>query len=227
MSVTEAQEDLEEKIRLEAYYISEKKLSYNNLCWSLAEKLIKNQGDERNTIDSIKKKGEEIFNQHNSADELCWQIAKLTIVGMADESNYLDSHKDTKPQEFKEDIEEKLKFTKKQAPQVVEHEEVLSESEAPHIVEHEEVLSESKAPHIVEHEEELSESEAPHIVEHKEESSESQDLSSKQRLACPKCGAFGHNLKSVDDKSKVLSYMGSRPIYRKKYACRNCGEEFR
>ena len=197
MSVTEAQEDLEEKIRLEAYYISEKKLSYNDLCWSLAEKLIKNQGDERNTIESIKKKGEEIFNQHNSADEVCWQIAKLTIVGMTDESNHLDSLKDTKPKEYKEDIEEKLKFTKKQAPQVVEHEEELSDSEAPQIVEHEEELSDS------------------------------QDLSSKQRLACPKCGAFGHNLKSVDDKSKVLSYIGSRPIYRKKYACRNCGEEFR
>lgn len=212
MSVTEAQEDLEEKIRLEAYYISKKNLSYNDLCWSLAEKLIKNQGDERNTIESIKKKGEEIFNQHNSADELCWQIAKLTIVGMTDESNHLDSLKDTKPKEYKEDIEEKLKFTKIRAPQVVEHVEELSESETPQIVEHVEELSEPEAPHMVEHEKELG---------------ESQDLSSKQRLACPKCGAFGYDLNSVDDKSKVLSYMGSRPIYRKKYACRKCGEEFR
>ncbi|KKK44383.1 MAG: hypothetical protein Lokiarch_18770 [Candidatus Lokiarchaeum sp. GC14_75] len=219
MSVTETQEDLEEKIRLEAYYISEKNLSYNDLCWSLAEKLIKNQGNERNTIDSIKKKGEEIFNQHNSSDELCWQIAKYTIVGMADESNDLDSHKDTKPQEFKEDIEEKLKFKKKQTPQVVEHEEKSSDSQTPQIDEPEEKLSDSQTPQIVELEEKLSESQIPEI--------KSEDSSSKQRLICPKCGVFGHNLKSIDDKSKVLSYIGSRPIYRKKYACRKCGEEFR
>lgn len=186
MSVTETQEDLEEKIRLEAYYISEKKLSYNDLCWSLAEELIKNQGNESNSVDSIKKKGEAIFNQHYNYDELCWQIAKLTIISMIDESINLDSHKETKPQEFKEDIEEKL----------------------------------------IEHVEELSEPESPHMMEHEKELGESQDLSSKQRLTCPKCGAFGHNLNSVDDKSKVLSYMGSRPIYRKKYACRKCGEEF-
>ena len=216
MSVTEAQEDLEEKIRLEAYYISEKNLSYNDLCWSLAEELIKNQGNESNDIESIKKKGEAIFNQHYNYDELCWQIAKLTIISMIDESINLDSHKETKPQEFKEDIEEKL----------IEHVEEFSEPKAPQIVEHVEEFSEPKVSQIVEHVEELSEPESPHMMEHEKELGESQDLSSKQRLTCPKCGAFGHNLNSLDDKSKVLSYMGSRPIYRKKYACRKCGEEF-
>lgn len=48
----------------------------------------------------------------------------------------------------------------------------------------------------------------------------------KERLTCPKCGAVGHNVKSVHDKSKVLSYMGNKPMYGKKMSVNNVVKSF-
>ena len=188
MSVIENQEDLEEKIKVRAYYLSEENLSFNDLCWRLAEKLIQVQRKGRIDIDEIKKKAEEIYKQYTKYDELCWRIAELAIVGKVDEKKDLFSQKETKPQEVKEDFEAKNKFLEEQASQFKEQEEKLSELKPPEI--------------------------------------KPEGLLSKERLSCPKCGAVGHIIKSVDDKSKVLSYIGSRPIYQKKKICRNCGQEF-
>ncbi|MHA1745392.1 MAG: hypothetical protein ACTSWW_05300 [Promethearchaeota archaeon] len=44
------------------------------------------------------------------------------------------------------------------------------------------------------------------------------------RIICPMCSAT--NIKDMEDKTKVLSYVGHVPIYAKKHVCRKCGYEF-
>ncbi|MFX1346981.1 MAG: coiled-coil domain-containing protein, partial [Promethearchaeota archaeon] len=46
------------------------------------------------------------------------------------------------------------------------------------------------------------------------------------RIICPNCGAVGKHIEKVDDKKKVLSYIGSIPMYAKKYVCKNCTYEW-
>ncbi len=49
---------------------------------------------------------------------------------------------------------------------------------------------------------------------------------SEERLMCPSCGATGKDIKSEEDKTKVLSYVGHKPMYAKKNVCKKCGYEF-
>ena len=49
---------------------------------------------------------------------------------------------------------------------------------------------------------------------------------SEQRKICPKCGAVGYDIKVIEDKSKILSYIGNKPMYAKKSVCKKCGQEF-
>ncbi|MHA2120547.1 MAG: hypothetical protein ACW990_04990 [Promethearchaeota archaeon] len=51
-------------------------------------------------------------------------------------------------------------------------------------------------------------------------------FASEERITCPMCGAVGHDIKTVEDKSKVLSYVGHIPMYAKKHVCKKCGYEF-
>ena len=44
---------------------------------------------------------------------------------------------------------------------------------------------------------------------------------SEIRRVCPKCGSTEFN--AVPDKSKVMHYVASTPIYAKKNVCRKCG----
>ncbi len=48
----------------------------------------------------------------------------------------------------------------------------------------------------------------------------------KERIACPKCGAVGKDIKTMEDRTKVISYMGQSRIYAKKRVCKKCGTEF-
>ena len=41
------------------------------------------------------------------------------------------------------------------------------------------------------------------------------------RIICPICGTSGKHIEKVYDKKKVLSYIGSIPMYAKKYVCKN------
>ncbi len=50
--------------------------------------------------------------------------------------------------------------------------------------------------------------------------------SSEERITCPMCSAVGSNIKQVEDKTKVLSYIGHIPMYAKKNICKKCGYEF-
>jgi len=74
-------EDLKNRIRASAYFISLNRLSYNELCWMLAEKqLIIQLGNENVTEDKIRKKAEEIFRSSSTNDELCWLMAEINVL---------------------------------------------------------------------------------------------------------------------------------------------------
>ena len=45
--------------------------------------------------------------------------------------------------------------------------------------------------------------------------------------SCPRCNVVGEeNFKIVEDKSRILSYIGNIRMYAKKYICKRCGYEF-
>ncbi len=50
------------------------------------------------------------------------------------------------------------------------------------------------------------------------------DFTSEERLICPKCGATGKDIKTEEDKTKVLSYIGNKPMYQKIKICKKCGQ---
>ena len=73
--------DEETTIRETAYLLSKKGLSYNDLCWILAEKQLNVSKDKKRKVtkNDIKKKAEEIFKASKKYDELCWSIAKIDV----------------------------------------------------------------------------------------------------------------------------------------------------
>ena len=49
---------------------------------------------------------------------------------------------------------------------------------------------------------------------------------SEDRLMCPSCGAVGKDIKSEEDKSKILGYIGHKPMHAKIRVCKKCGQQF-
>jgi chromosome segregation ATPase len=49
---------------------------------------------------------------------------------------------------------------------------------------------------------------------------------SEDRLMCPSCGAVGKDIKTEEDKSKILGYIGHKPMYSKQNVCKKCSERF-
>ena len=73
--------DLRDYISVAAYFLSQNELSYNELCWMLAEKqLVIQKGDKNVTENDIRNKAAQIFRVNLSYDELCWLIAELNIL---------------------------------------------------------------------------------------------------------------------------------------------------
>ena len=85
------------------------------------------------------------------------------------------------------------------------------------IVEKEQSL-ESTSAHLHEVESELDDLKPPDIG--------AGGFASDERITCPMCGAVGSDIKTVEDKKKVLSYVGHIPMYAKKHVCKKCGYEF-
>jgi len=52
------------------------------------------------------------------------------------------------------------------------------------------------------------------------------EYASEDRLICPSCGAVGKDIKTEEDKSKVLGYIGHSPMYGKINVCKKCGQKF-
>ena len=75
------QEDvgLEHQIREAAYYLSLENYSYNDLCWMLAEKILK-YTVRMASIEDTKKKAEQVFKSSCTYDELCWLNAEMDFL---------------------------------------------------------------------------------------------------------------------------------------------------
>jgi len=71
-----------QNVKDEAYWLSTRKHTYEELCWFLAERRLKalNNG-KAPSKDEIKKKAEEISKNKLSYSELCWFIAKYDVTG--------------------------------------------------------------------------------------------------------------------------------------------------
>ena len=73
--------NLSEMIDVGAFYLSQNQLSYDELCWMLAEKqLIIHKGDENVSENDIRELAAKIFSSTSSYDELCWLISELNIL---------------------------------------------------------------------------------------------------------------------------------------------------
>ena len=69
-------------IKEEAYWLSTRKHTYEELCWFLAERRLKALNNGKAPFkDEIKKKAEEITKNKLSYSELCWFIAKYDVTG--------------------------------------------------------------------------------------------------------------------------------------------------
>lgn len=96
----ELKEDVEEiglepQIREAAYYLSLENYSYNDLCWLLAEKILR-VNLKMPSLEDIRKKAEEVFNSSCSYDELCWLNAEVDLLT---QEKYLE--KETEKFEYK------------------------------------------------------------------------------------------------------------------------------
>ncbi len=79
LKVIESEVDNESHIRVAAYYLSLERRSYDELCWQLAEKVLKKALPTPN-VEDIRKKAEEIFSYSKTYDELCWLIAEFDFL---------------------------------------------------------------------------------------------------------------------------------------------------
>ncbi|MFX1339515.1 MAG: hypothetical protein ACFFDK_12960 [Promethearchaeota archaeon] len=70
---------LEDQIREEAYYLSLENYDYNDLCWMLAEKILK-YTMRMASIEDTKKKAEQVFRSSCTYDELCWLNAEMDLL---------------------------------------------------------------------------------------------------------------------------------------------------
>ena len=75
----QAEIGLETYIREAAYYLSLENYSYNDLCWMLAEKILK-YTVRMASIEDTKKKAEQVFSSSCTYDELCWLNAEMDLL---------------------------------------------------------------------------------------------------------------------------------------------------
>jgi len=78
-SIKRSEETSEDHVSVAAYYLSLENRSYNNLCWILAEKILK-KTNPTPADDEIRKKAEEISDLGKNNDELCYLNAELDIL---------------------------------------------------------------------------------------------------------------------------------------------------
>ncbi len=69
---------LESQIKEAAYYLSLDNYSYDDLCWMLAEKILKTHAMP--SIEDTKIKAEEVFRSSCTYDELCWLNAEIELL---------------------------------------------------------------------------------------------------------------------------------------------------
>jgi hypothetical protein len=67
------------QIRDAAYYIALKHPSFDELCWSLAEK-IQIKYNSKPSIEAVREIAEKIYHSTKTYDELCWLNAEIEIL---------------------------------------------------------------------------------------------------------------------------------------------------
>jgi len=84
--------------------------------------------------------------------------------------------------------------------------------------------------HIEEIEKELEELKAPEVEKELENSKhlelEKSYYPYENRIICPKCESRGKNVRTVNDRKKVLSWYDNKPMYAKKYVCIKCNYDW-
>ena len=70
---------MEDHIKVGAYFLSKEGYDYNELCWILAEKIMK-ESLKMPSIEDIRQKAEEVFASSCTYDELCWLNAEIDIL---------------------------------------------------------------------------------------------------------------------------------------------------
>ena len=70
---------MEDHVKVAAYYLSREGYDYNELCWILAEKIMK-ESLKMPSIEDIRIKAEQVFASSCTYDELCWLNAEIDIL---------------------------------------------------------------------------------------------------------------------------------------------------
>ncbi len=79
--IIKSNKDLEAQIQVAAYFLAQKKHTYAELCWMLAERQLKIEKNVKNVPDDeIRKKAETIFYSGIHYDKLVWLIAEVDIL---------------------------------------------------------------------------------------------------------------------------------------------------
>ena len=76
---TEPELNLSHEIREAAYFLSLDRYTYNELCWLLAEKILKITLGMP-SLEQIRQKAEQVFSSSSTYDELCWLNAEMEIL---------------------------------------------------------------------------------------------------------------------------------------------------
>ncbi len=72
---------MEDEIRVDAFFLSQRGLSYDLLCWMLAETQLNiMKGSGKVSENEIREKAEQVFKSSSTYDELCWLIAELNVI---------------------------------------------------------------------------------------------------------------------------------------------------
>ncbi len=72
--------DLKDQINIAAYFLANKNLPYDTLCWKLAERKLFIKNKEKAPKAAIKKMAAELFFSACPYDIICWFIAELDIL---------------------------------------------------------------------------------------------------------------------------------------------------
>jgi len=70
---------MEDHVKIAAYFLSHEGYDYNELCWILAEKIMK-ESLKMPSIEDIRLKAEQVFGSSCTYDELCWLNAEFDIL---------------------------------------------------------------------------------------------------------------------------------------------------
>jgi hypothetical protein len=74
-------DDVKQDISVAAYFLAEKELSYNDLCWMLAERQLYLQNNFRKADqNSIKTQAMKIYQTAPTYEVLCWLISEIDFL---------------------------------------------------------------------------------------------------------------------------------------------------